>query len=90
MSDDARKPPPARIKGRGAASNREGRFESIRLEREDDGWFPQEDLAAPARPPTTVTHERARSIISRNDSPDIAFDQSINMYRGCEHGLTMW
>ena len=40
--------------------------------------------------PTTVTDERARSIISRNDSPDIGFSQSINPYRGCEHGLTLW
>jgi DNA repair photolyase len=75
-----------RIKGRGAATNREGRFEATRTEREDDGWFPEEDLAAPVRPPTQVAIERARSIISRNDSPDIAFNQSINPYRGCEHG----
>lgn len=75
---------PARIKGRGAASNPEGRFESIEKTREDDGWH-QEEAAAP-RPPTQVTEERARSIISRNDSPDIHFTQSINPYRGCEHG----
>ena len=83
---EAKRPPLARIKGRGAATNREGRFESTHVEREDDGWFPEEDLAAVARPPTQVAVERARSIISRNDSPDIAFTQSINMYRGCEHG----
>jgi DNA repair photolyase len=75
---------PARIKGRGAASNREGRFESLSRTREDDGWH-REDETAP-RPGTTVTEERARSIISRNDSPDIHFEQSINPYRGCEHG----
>jgi len=86
MDDDTIKPALARIKGRGAATNREGRFESTRMEREDDGWFPEADLTETARPPTTVTLERARSIISRNDSPDIAFNQSINMYRGCEHG----
>jgi DNA repair photolyase len=86
MSDQPIKPPLSRIKGRGAASNREGRFESTRVEREDDGWFPEADLLETARPPTLVTGERARSIISRNDSPDIAFSQSINMYRGCEHG----
>jgi DNA repair photolyase len=74
-----------RIKGRGAASNREGRFESVRREAVDDGWFPEHD-ENPARPATTVTEERARSIISRNASPDIPFDQSINPYRGCEHG----
>jgi len=76
--------PPARIKGRGAASNREGRFESIERTREDDGWY-RDDEPEP-RPETHVTEERARSIISRNDSPDIHFDQSINPYRGCEHG----
>jgi len=75
---------PARIKGRGAASNPEGRFESIARTREDDGWY-REDEPAP-RPDTQVIEERARSIISRNDSPDIHFDQSINPYRGCEHG----
>jgi len=74
-----------RIKGRGAASNREGRFESVRREAVDDGWFPEHD-ENPARPATTVTEERARSIISRNASPDIPFDLSINPYRGCEHG----
>ena len=75
---------PARIKGRGAASNREGRFESVERTREDDGWY-REDTPEP-RPETVVTEERARSIISRNDSPDIHFEQSINPYRGCEHG----
>jgi len=74
---------PARIKGRGAASNPVGRFESTRAEREDDGWW--QEFEAP-RPGTTVVDEQARSIISRNDSPDIPFDQSINPYRGCEHG----
>lgn len=86
-SDDAALPridAPARIKGRGAASNPEGRFESRSTTREDDGWH-REDEPAP-RPDTVVTEERARSIISRNDSPDIAFEQSINPYRGCEHG----
>jgi DNA repair photolyase len=75
---------PTRIKGRGAASNPEGRFESRTAAAFDDGW---EREAEPApHPDTTVTEERARSIISRNDSPDIAFEQSINPYRGCEHG----
>jgi DNA repair photolyase len=76
--------PLARIKGRGAASNREGRFESSASESFDDGWYREPE--DPARPPTTVTEERARSILSRNDSPDIPFDQSLNPYRGCEHG----
>jgi len=75
---------PQKIKGRGAASNREGRFETTTADAVDDGWEPDHDLTA--RPATTVTEERARSIISRNDSPDIAFEQSINPYRGCEHG----
>jgi len=73
-------------KGRGAASNPEGRFESIRHQAEDDGWQSALlDEDAP-RPRTEVTEERARSVISRNDSPDIAFDQALNPYRGCEHG----
>jgi DNA repair photolyase len=78
--------PPARVKGRGAASNPEGRFESVRHQAEDDGWEGALlDEAAP-RPRTEVKEEQARSIISRNDSPDVAFEQSINPYRGCEHG----
>jgi DNA repair photolyase len=75
---------PTRIKGRGAASNPEGRFESAKLEAFDDGWEREEESAP--HPATMVTDERARSIISRNDSPDIPFEQSINPYRGCEHG----
>ena len=74
-----------RIKGRGATSNREGRFEAVRREAIDDGWFP-EAIEDSARPATTVTEERARGIVSRNDSPDVPFERSINPYRGCEHG----
>jgi DNA repair photolyase len=78
--------PPRAHKGRGAASNPEGRFESVRHQAEDDGWQSALlDEAAP-RPRTEVTDERARSAISRNDSPDIGFSQAINPYRGCEHG----
>jgi DNA repair photolyase len=77
-------PPDQRIKGRGSHSNREGRFEPQRIEREDDGWF--HDEAPPPRPPTVVHDERARSILSSNDSPDIPFTHSVNPYRGCEHG----
>ena len=73
-----------KIKGRGAASNPEGRFESRSQVSIDDGW--EREGEEPGRPDTTVTEERARSIISRNDSPDIPFEQSINPYRGCEHG----
>ena len=75
---------PARIKGRGAASNPEGRFETTAREAVDDGW--EREAEAAPHPATTVTEERARTIVSRNDSPDIPFAQSINPYRGCEHG----
>lgn len=74
------------IKGRGAASNPAGRFETIRHQAEDDGWSRELLDADTPRPRTEVTDERARSVISRNDSPDIHFAQAINPYRGCEHG----
>jgi len=78
-----------KIKGRGALSNREGRF--ARYEREPDVDALAEAAAAaddlePARPKTTLHIDRARTIIARNASPDIPFDRSINPYRGCEHG----
>src|SRR2546427_6861359 len=69
---------------RGARSFVAGRFETLAREPFDDGWTPEERDAAELQ--TSVTEERARSIISRNDSPDIGFSQSINPYRGCEHG----
>src|SRR5438093_2451084 len=69
---------------RGARSFVAGRFETLAREPFDDGWTPEERDAAELQ--TSVTEERARSIISRNDSPDIGFAQSINPYRGCEHG----
>jgi DNA repair photolyase len=69
---------------RGARSFVAGRFETVAREPFDDGWTPEEK--EPAELQTSVTEERARSIISRNDSPDIGFAQSINPYRGCEHG----
>jgi DNA repair photolyase len=75
---------PTRIKGRGAGSNREGRFEALAKTTEDDGWYREEEGSS--RPSTHVSIETARSIISRNESPDIPFTQSINTYRGCEHG----
>lgn len=71
-------------KGRGAVSNADGRYESITHVSEDDGWGVLD--AAPPPLKTIVTNEAARTIISRNDSPDIPFDRSINPYRGCEHG----
>jgi len=72
-------------KGRGATLNPEGRFESLQREAFDDGWEPGE-VAEPGRPKTTVTPEHAKTIITRNDSPDVPFTFSINPYRGCEHG----
>ena len=69
---------------RGARSFVQGRFETLAREPFDDGWTPEEKDAAELQ--TSVTEESARSIISRNDSPDVGFSQSINPYRGCEHG----
>ena len=77
---------PSAIKGRGAASNPEGRFETIRHHAEDDGWQHALLDEERPRPKTEVTEERARSIITHNDSPDIYFTQAMNPYRGCEHG----
>lgn len=78
-------PPPTPFKGRGSLSNPEGRFEKTVHRAEDDGWAHEGD-DQPTRPATSVQIEQARSIISRNDSPDVPFEQSINPYRGCEHG----
>src|SRR5688572_26519061 len=84
--DDARKAQ-APIKGRGAASRVDGRYAVTVARGEDDGWGSvYDELAEAPHPDTRVTEERARSIISRNDSPDIGFSQSVNPYRGCEHG----
>jgi len=72
-----------RRRGRGAQSNASGRYEPLARVAFDDGWQSFEEL-----PPfkTTVTLDSTRKIITRNDSPDISFDRSINPYRGCEHG----
>ena len=69
---------------RGARAAVPGRFETLERESFDDGWTPDDPPVSPVE--TQVEIERARSIISRNDSPDVPFDQSINPYRGCEHG----
>ena len=75
------------IKGRGAATRLPHRFETDTRAAYDDGWGTLEDAAADTpRLATQVLFEDARSVISRNDSPDIFFDHSINPYRGCEHG----
>jgi DNA repair photolyase len=71
-------------KGRGAVSNASGRFESERRVAFDDGWDKVE--AEEGRVPTVLSVDATRTIIARNDSPDIGFDRSINPYRGCEHG----
>ena len=80
LSDRARK-------GRGAVSNRSSRYDAETKVAFDDGWG-SSDLAADELPPlrTTVSADATRTIIARNDSPDIGFDRSINPYRGCEHG----
>jgi DNA repair photolyase len=69
--------------GRGAQTNRSGRFEPLRYEPVDDGWESLAELDALA---TEVQEVPARRIITTNTSPDIGFDRSINPYRGCEHG----
>ncbi len=72
-------------KGRGAVSNLQGRFEVNGREEFDDGWVrDDEDPAQPFK--TQVTDEFAKTILSRNSSPDIPFNVSLNPYRGCEHG----
>jgi DNA repair photolyase len=71
------------FKGRGSSSNIEGRFETLILEKADDGWYQEEILENPVE---TVLPDRARSVITSNDSPDVGFDVSINPYRGCSHG----
>ncbi|HUD41280.1 MAG TPA: PA0069 family radical SAM protein [Dokdonella sp.] len=75
---------PERIKGRGAASNPVGRFETVTRTVEDDGWY-REEQGRP-RPATEVREIRARSIVTHNESPDVPFTQSINPILGCEHG----
>lgn len=72
------------VKGRGATLQIEGRFENVTRERLDDGWnTPDEELPLFK---TSVTVERAKSLIQRHDSPDLPFEYSLNAYRGCEHG----
>ena len=88
-------------KGRGAVTNLRGRYDTVRRESFDDGWQAMDEGVVhegvdgdddnddgDARPPlkTIVTEEKAKSIISRNTSPDLPFSLSINPYRGCEHG----
>jgi DNA repair photolyase len=99
MCEDAELPPSDELpdqprKGRGAVSNRAGRYEAHGRVAVDDGWGrdghdddgSDGDGPEPPSPPTVLTADATRTIIARNDSPDIPFDRSINPYRGCEHG----
>lgn len=75
------------MKTRGTAKNPHNRFQPLATDREPDDWYQDpDDELCPDSLATTVTDETIRSIISRNQSPDVPFDQSINPYRGCEHG----
>jgi DNA repair photolyase len=76
---------PQRNRGRGAQTNAPSRFDTESREAFDDGWGQVEEL----KPFETIEHiERAKTIITRNESPDLGFDRSINAYRGCEHGCS--
>lgn len=81
--DGSEKVAELRARGRGATLNPSGRYEPISRHVFDDGWQTLDEL-----PPfkTEVNEEKAKKIITKNTSPDIAFDRSINPYRGCEHG----
>ena len=80
------------MKGRGAVSNRPGRYELGERPLEDDGWRPPTALASgdpDGEPPalaTKVAFDSSRTIMAHNQSPDVPFDRSVNTYRGCEHG----
>jgi DNA repair photolyase len=80
--------PPAPRKGRGAVTNLQGRYEVDQREAVDDGWLPAAEEAGdePKALRTQVFEERAKTILTRNASPDIPFSVSLNPYRGCEHG----
>ena len=76
--------PTTPLRGLGAKTNASGRYESQVVEAFDDGWTAEDE--GPAKLATTLQAEKARTILTRNDSPDVGFDRSINPYRGCEHG----
>jgi len=71
------------FKGRGSSSNVAGRFDSLTLEKADDGWYQDEIVENLSE---TVLPDSARSVITSNNSPDVGFEVSINPYRGCAHG----
>ena len=79
--------PLAARKGRGAVSNLQGRYEVNGREAFEDGWESGIDIGHGPAFKTQVTDEVAKSILSRNASPDIPFNVSLNPYRGCEHGM---
>ena len=72
---------PPTVRGRGASSNPRNRFEELHFEPDPETW----ELAQP-RPATRFLRDGSRSILTRNESPDVGFDVSLNPYRGCEHG----
>nr|WP_289814748.1 PA0069 family radical SAM protein [Paraburkholderia caribensis] len=79
--------PPAPRKGRGAVTNVQGRYEVDQREAVDDGWIaPSEEESGRPALRTQLFEERAKSILTHNQSPDIPFSVSLNPYRGCEHG----
>ena len=79
--------PPAPRKGRGAVTNLQGRYEVEQRESVDDGWIaPSEEESGRPALRTQIFEERAKSILTHNQSPDIPFSVSLNPYRGCEHG----
>src|SRR5271170_6071904 len=73
-----------RLRGRGALSNASSRYDRETRVLVDDGWQSEEDELPPLK--TEVMRDTSRTIITRNNSPDISFSQSINPYKGCEHG----
>ncbi len=84
IGDESDRPFGARPRGRGAVTNRSGRFEALARLAMDDGWDRGEEDLPPLR--TEVAVDATRTILAWNASPDIPFDRSINPYRGCEHG----
>jgi DNA repair photolyase len=75
---------PRRLRGRGAVSNASGRYEKETRVLVDDGWNAKEEIEPSLK--TEILRDTSRTIITRNQSPDISFEQSINPYKGCEHG----
>src|SRR3569832_2484738 len=85
-SEDHPKPPPFVFLGCGAVSNLQGRYELQARVYLDDGWLVGDELDEPPVRKTRITEERAKTILTRNASPDLPFNVTLNPYRGCEHG----